>query len=196
LVVFSYKPLGMVVSEAGVPTTGGTVFRMYVESSGTDGQPGNIQSGIAVANSSPSSNTVNFELTNLDGSTTGVPGGVTMNITGRGHIGKFLAQIFPSLPNPFKGVLRISSGFGAISAVGLRARYNERGTAESFLITTTPTTIENGAVPTAEYLFPDLANGGGYTTQFVLFSGFTDQATSGNIRFFKPDGTPFSLNVN
>jgi len=193
LVVFSYKPTGIVVSEAGVPTTGGTAFRMYVESSGTDQQPGNIQSGIAVANGVATSNTVTFELTNLDGSTGGLPGSVTMNIGGRGHIGKFLGQIFPVLPNPFKGVLRISSGFGAISAVGLRARYNEQG---NFLITTTPTTNENAAAPTGEYLFPDLANGGGYTTQFILFSGFAGQAASGNIRFFNPDGTPLGLILN
>jgi len=193
LVVFSYKPTGIVVSEAGVPTTGGTAFRMYVESSGTDQQPGNIQSGIAVANGVATSNTVTFELTNLDGSTGGLPGSVTMNIGGRGHIGKFLGQIFPVLPNPFKGVLRISSGFGAISAVGLRARYNEQG---NFLITTTPTTNENAAAPTGEYLFPDLANGGGYTTQFILFSGFAGQAASGNIRFYNPDGTPLGLILN
>ncbi|HYR83037.1 MAG TPA: choice-of-anchor V domain-containing protein [Terriglobia bacterium] len=192
LIVFSYKPSGVVLSEAGVPTTSGTAFRMYVESSGTDGRPGNIQSGIAVANSGFSSTTVSFELTNLDGSSSGLPV-ANVNVPARGHTGKFLAQIFPTLPASFKGVLKISTVLNSISVVGLRARYNELG---SFLITTTPTTIENIPAPTGEYLFPDLANGGGYTTQFILFSGYQDQAAGGNIRFFKPDGSPLGLNLN
>jgi hypothetical protein len=54
LVIFSYRPSGITVSEAGVPATGATALRMYAESSGTLGQPGNIQSGIAVANVSSS----------------------------------------------------------------------------------------------------------------------------------------------
>ena len=197
LVVFSYKPLGIVVSEAGVPTLSGTAFRMYVESSGASGQAGNIQTGIAVANNSTAAATVTFELTNLDGSTTGLPAAATINVPASGHKGQFLADIFPSgLPNPFKGVLRISTTATGISVVGLRARYNERVSAEAFIITTTPPTLETASPSSAEFLFPDLANGGGYTTQFILFSGTAGQTATGNLRFVKPDGTPFSLTVN
>jgi hypothetical protein len=198
LVVFTYQPLGTVVSEAGVPTLSGTAFRMYAESAGTDGTPGNIQTGIAVANNAATAANITFELTNLDGSTAGLPAPATVSVPGLGHTGKFLAQIFPagSIPNPFKGVLRITTTASAISVVGLRARYNERASAEGFIITTTPATLESAPASSAEFLFPDLANGGGYTTQFILFSGTAGQSSSGNLRFVKPDGTPFNLTLN
>lgn len=194
LVVFTYRPLGDVVSEAGVPTLSGTAFRMYAESSGADGQAGNIQTGIAVANNTTAAVNVTFELTNLDGSAAG-PAAVTVNVPASGHTGKFLAQIFPGVPNPFKGVLRITSP-STISVVGLRARYNERGTAEAFIITTTPPTLETAPATSAESLFSHLVNGGGYTTQFILFSGSAGQSSSGNLRFTKQDGSSLSLTLN
>ena len=66
LVVFSNKPLGITVSEAGVPVNTGTALRMYVESSGIPGKAGNIQSGIAVANPYSSSVSVMFDVTDLN----------------------------------------------------------------------------------------------------------------------------------
>jgi hypothetical protein len=196
LVVFSYRPLGTIVAEAGVPTLSGTAFRTYVESSGTDSQPGNIQSGIAVANNGAAPANVTFEVTNLDGSTAGLPAPVTVPVPASGHTARFLAQIFPAVPNPFKGVLRISTTAPEISVVGLRARYNERASAEAFIITTTPVSLETAPPSTAESLFPHLVNGGGYTTQFVLFSGSANQAAAGNMRFFKPDGAGLNLTLN
>jgi len=196
LVVFSYKPLGVVVAEAGVPTLSGTAFRTYVESSGADGQAGNIQSGIAVANNGAAAAPVTFEVTNLDGSTTGLPAPVTVSVPPSGHTARFLAQIFPTVPNPFKGVLRISTSAAGVSVVGLRARYNERASAEAFIITTTPVSSEGDPPSSDEFLFPHLVNGGGYTTQFVLFSGSAGQSSSGNLRFVKPDGSGFNLTLN
>ncbi len=197
LVVFTYRPLGDVISEAGVPTLNGTAFRMYVESSGTNGESGNIQTGIAIANSTTAAADVSFALSALDGSTAGLPAPVTVTIPASGHTGKFLAQLFPSgLPNSFKGILRISTASDGVSVVGLRARYNERAFPENFIITTTPPTLEGTPATAVESFFPDLANGGGYTTQFILFSGSAGQSSSGNLRFVKPDGTPFILNLN
>src|SRR6185369_6916487 len=104
---------------------------------------------------------------------------------------KFLSDLFPSLPSPFKGVLRISTNPAtSISVVGLRTRINERG---DFLITTTPPTVETGAAPTGELLFPHFADGGGYTTQFILFSGAAGQTAAGNLGLVKQDGTSFVL---
>jgi hypothetical protein len=45
-------------------------------------------------------------------------------------------------------------------------------------------------------VFPQLVNGGGYTTQFILFSGSAGQASSGNLSFIKQGGAPFELNFN
>ena len=195
LVVFSYRPGGTTVSEAGVPVASGTVFRLYVESAGTSGQSGNIQTGIAVANTSSSSASVTFDITDLNGSAVGVSP-ATVNLQPSGQTAKFLGEIFPSLTSSFKGVLRITTTGSGISVVGLRARYNERQPTPDFLITTTPPSNEAGQPASGELLFPHLVNGGGYTTQFILFSGTAGQASSGNLKFFKQDGSAFNLTVN
>jgi hypothetical protein len=189
LIIFSYKPGQITLSEAGVSSSSGTAFRMYAESSGTVGHNGSIQSGVAIANDTSDAQIVTFEVTNLDGSSAGLPGPVTQNLAGYGHFSQFLAQLFPGLPDPFKGVLRVSTASGGISVVGLRSRYNERG---EFLITTTPPAIE--AAPSGSQLvLPHLPDGGGYTTEFVLFSGSPGQTESGSLLLFEQSGQPFPL---
>ena len=107
----------------------------------------------------------------------------------------FLNQIpgFSTLPTPFQGVLRIVGPASGISVVGLRGRTNERG---DFLITTTPPSNEAGTPTSADLLFPHLVNGGGYTTQFILFSGTAGQTSNGTLHFFTQNGSPFNLTVN
>lgn len=39
------------------------------------------------------------------------------------------------------------------------------------------------------------ANGGGYTTQFILFSGTTGQTFTGNLRFSQQSGAPLGVTV-
>jgi hypothetical protein len=110
-------------------------------------------------------------------------------------VAKFIGEIpgLTALPLPLKGVLRIStSASTAISVAGLRGRYNERG---DFLITTTPPSNEAIPASTSELFYPQIADGGGYTTQFVLFNGSTDQSSSGTILFFTQSGQSFSLSI-
>src|SRR5262249_5425332 len=45
LVLFTFKPGAVTVTEAGVPVATANAFRLYVESAGTNGQAGNIQTG-------------------------------------------------------------------------------------------------------------------------------------------------------
>jgi hypothetical protein len=80
-----------------------------------------------------------------------------------------------------------------MSVVALRIRYNERN---EFLETTTPPSNEMLQPGTAEVDFPEIVNGAGWTTQFNLFSGVTNQATSGTLTFVQPDGTPFNIGTN
>src|SRR5207302_1095796 len=103
---------------------------------------------------------------------------------------KFLNDIFPSLPNPFKGVLRITTTSSGLSVVGLRTRINERS---DFLITTTPPANESSPATSTPMFFPQVADGGGYTTQFILFSGTAGQATSGNVQFVKQNGSAWVI---
>jgi hypothetical protein len=185
LALFSYTTRGVTVTEAGVPINTASAFRMYVEASGA---PDTIQTGIAVANPSGSTVPITFDLTRTDGSTAGV-GTVSVNVPASGQIAKFLADIFPTLPASFTGVLRISAST-AISVVGLRTRYNERG---DFLITTTSPANENAPALSIERIFPHFADAGGYTTQFILFSGVSGQSSSGVLRFYSQAGQPLNL---
>jgi hypothetical protein len=76
--------------------------------------------------------------------------------------------------------------------VGLRGRYNER---DDFLITTTQPSDETRAASISDQYFPHLADGGGYTTQFILFNGSSDQSSSGLLRFFTQSGQSLNLTV-
>jgi sugar lactone lactonase YvrE len=190
LVIFSYRPAGTItVSEAGVPSIGGNALRVYVESAGS------IQSGIAVANNSPMPASVTFELTNLDGSTNGLPAPVSGTLAGFGHSAQFLSQMFPGLPGSFKGILRVSSGSSGISVVGLRSRYNERN---DFLITTTPPATETSPSSSGELVLPQVADGGGYSTEFIFFSAVPaggGGSSSGSLLLFNGSGQSLSLTL-
>jgi hypothetical protein len=107
----------------------------------------------------------------------------------------FLGQIqgFSALSSLFQGVLRVSTASpGGISIVGLRGRYNER---RDFLITTTAPNNESTPAPTSELFFPHFVDAGGYTTQFILYNGSTDQSSSGSLRFFTQSGEGLNLAV-
>jgi hypothetical protein len=192
--VFSFRNAGVTVTEAGVPALRiSNAFRLYAESSGVAGQVGSIQTGVAVANPSSSAATVTFELNTLVGASTGLTG--TASVPANGQTALFLNQIqgLGGVPNPFQGVLRVATSSSAgISVVGLRGRYNERG---DFLITTTQPSTESTPASTTEQFFPHFADGGGYTTQFILFNGATDQSSAGSLRFFTQSGQTFSLAV-
>ena len=183
LVVFSFQSNGVRVSEAGVPALpGSSAFRMYVENSVS------LQTGIAIGNPSPSNVTVNFDLFNLDGTPTGITGSTAVPATGQ--IALFLNQIpgFSALPASFKGVLRISGA--NVFVTGLRGRYNERG---DFLISTTVPVDETSQPSSAELVFPQIVDGGGYTTQIILFSGSAGQSASGVLQFVSQSGRPLVL---
>ena len=189
--IFTYQKDGMTVSEAGVPaSTSGAAFRVYVEASGTPAQPHSVRSGIALTNTSGVPTTVSLELTDLDGTATGFPESLT--IPESGHVARFIDEFFTGLATPFSGILRIASTAPDIAAVGLRLAINQR---QDILVTTTPPVDENAA-PTASGLFyPHFVDSGGWTTQFILFSGAPGQAASGMIRFTGQDGQPLELSV-
>ena len=193
LVIFSYKPASITVAEAGIPVSMGTAFRMFAQLSSSP----QILTGVAIANPSAVAGTVTLTLTDLNGVQIAqtVP---PLTLPASGQIVGFIDQLIPALAGQtVQGVLRITTSLtSAISVAGLRGRYNERLPVADFLITTTPPTLENSAPSTAERLFPHLANGEGYTTQFILFSGTSGQTSGGTLSFVKPDGSPLDLNIN
>ena len=104
----------------------------------------------------------------------------------------FVDELFPTLTTPFQGVLRIRSTSTQVAVVGLRACTNERG---DFLITTTPPSDEASVTASAARIFPQLADGGGWTTRFILFSGQQGQPADGSLRFFSQGGEPLGLTI-
>jgi hypothetical protein len=187
--VMSLKKGNTTVSQAAVPAqTAGSAFRMYAEVAGAAGAAGSIRSGVAVSNVTAGNITVTFQLTTLNG-TAGPT--ATATLPPSGHVSKFVDELFPNLSTSYRGVLRVS-GTGSIAVVALRTRYNERG---DFLITTTPPSDETAPASAADLVFPHIADGGGYSTQFILFSAAAQQVTSGTIAFYGQSGTPLTLNV-
>ena len=189
--IFSYQNAGVTVSEAGVPASiPGVAFRVYVETSGIPGQPGSVRSGIALTNTSETATVVSLELTALDGTATGLTASLTLPASGQ--VARFIDQFFPALTPPFSGILRIASPTPDIAVVGLRLAINPRF---DIVVTTTPPAGENAAAPAADLFFPHFVDSGGWTTQFILFSGSTEQASSGLIRFTGQNGQPLELAV-
>jgi hypothetical protein len=187
--VFSFSRSGVRVSEAALQGLRGTQFRTYLESSGTAGTSGAILSGLAIANAEATTATVNLEAFRLDGTSTGQTALITIPVGGK--TARFSNEIFPSLPANFRGIVKFTAT-SAVSVAGLRGRYNERG---DFLITTVPLSPELTASSTLEVVFPHLVDGGGYTTQFVLFSSTTDQGQTGSANMRSIGGQRLDLTL-
>jgi NHL repeat len=194
--IFSFRDSGVTETEAAVlasqPDAG---FSLYAERAGNFPETGSIETGLAIVNNGcllllcgPA--TVTLELNNLDGSSTGLTGAIS--VPPNGQVSLFLNQIpgFASLPATFQGVLTASSSAPRISAIGLRVRYNERS---DFLITTTSPTYKATAPSAAPLYFPHVVDSGGYTTQFVLYDGGPGEASSGIIELFSASGGPLNI---
>ena len=187
LVVFSFASGGKTVSEAGVPALPkGSAFRVYVEASGTPGQAGSIRSGLAITNTGATTNTVTLEVTHLDGSLAVPP--ATLALPPSGQIARFIDEIF-TLPDTFSGVLRVTST-GDVAVVGLRLRANEK---EELKMTTTSPSNEMDPSTSEDRYFAHIADSGGWSTQFILYSGTAGQTASGTLSFIDTAGQPLDL---
>ena len=202
--IFTYQKDGMTVSEAGVlASTAGAAFRVYVETTATADEASArlrtgiasetrtvLRSGIAVTNTSDAPTTVRLELTDLDGTPTGPTASLTLPASG--HVPRFIDEFFPDLASPFSGLLRVTATAPNIAVVGLRLAFNQRG---DIVTTTTPPVDENAVPPASGLFFPHFAAGGGWATQFVLFSRYPGQTATGMIRFRGQDGQLLELSV-
>ena len=199
LVIFSLEKEGVTVSEAGVASRPvGSRFRMYVElEGGPPGEAGSIQTGLAIANTGSAAVSVALELTDPQGQAVGPA--ATLQIPPAGQVAKFIYELFPEIAAPFSGILRISSRLRSpfhsrttdLAVVGLRGRTNERG---DFLMTSIPP-INESVSPASATFFPHIADGGGWSTQFILFGGTVGQYSAGQLRFFTQSGDPWFLNL-
>jgi hypothetical protein len=128
---------------------------------------------------------VNFELVRMDGSSTSISG--KLRIAANGQSVSFIRELpgAASLPTPFKGVLRLASS-APIGVMAIRGRYNERG---EFLLSTTPP-ANLALSPGSEAFIPQIVDGGGYSTEIVIYDLQNNEPVSGNIYFFDQSGQP------
>jgi len=148
---------------------------------------------VSFANPSAATATVVLEMRSLTGASlrTSRP----FEVPAKGQVALFLNQIpgFETLAAPFEGVLRVAAASPqGITAAGFRAIVNERG---NVLFTTTGPLTENAGAP-AQLIFPHIAEGGGYTTQFIVIGGASGQANAGVLRFYNQDGNPLNLTLS
>ncbi len=179
--IFSYNPADVLVTESGVPAAAPTSHaRIYVDLSG------NLDTGLAIVNpqSTPASVTIKaFQSDGLNGAGTS-PG--PLQLSADGHSAQFADQFVTGLPAGFKGVLDISSATPFV-ALALRSRVNERG---DFLLTTFPIADQN-QITNSSIIFPQIADGGGYITQFILLSAGGESSTI--LKLLNNSGTPWTV---
>src|SRR6266850_1186109 len=198
--LFSFRNQGVVVTEGSVPAQSGVkgygqpltwAERTYVETTGLPGQLNTIQTGIAVTNLSGSGGAdVAFELFNADGTATGRK--ATIRVPLYGHISKYLTEIFPGIPLPFRGMVRVTAVSIPFTVTTFRTRYNERG---DLLIATIPIADEGSSYSSGDAYFPHIVDLGGYKTSFILFNGNPGQPTSGRVEFVSQSGQPLPIPI-
>ncbi len=179
--VFSFNPGNILVTEAGIPATVATTHaRLYVDLSG------NHNTGLAIANVSNTNASIIIGAFESDGSTgIGISQGPLL-LAPNGHDARFADRFIEGLPFGFTGVLDISSTT-PFAVLTLRTLMNER---DDFLMTTFPVADANQPAH-SPIVFPQIADGGGYKTHFVLISpgGASDTV----LRFYDDNGIPLAV---
>ena len=178
--VLSFTQGGALVTESGIPSaTPTTRARIFVDLTGGH------NTGLAIA--SPGGSSLQLTLTAFqnDGSTFAGSNVTTLN--GNGHTAAFAGQFIPGLPGSFTtGVLEISAASPFV-ALTLRSLNNARN---DFLITTFPLADSNQLAP-QPLIFPQIADGGGFRTQFILLGVNGASTTTTNL--FGDNGAPVLL---
>jgi hypothetical protein len=179
--VFSYSQGAVRVTESGIPAAIPTTnARIYVDQSGYHA------TGLAIANPGVAGLDVKLKAYHADGKAVAEGGEVPLSLDAVGHTARFVSQLLPALPAGFEGILDISSTSPFV-ALTLRSLTNSRG---DFLLTTFPVADQTRPAP-APMIFPQIADGGGYATEFVLMTA--GGPSSLILRFYAEDGTPLPL---
>ncbi len=175
--VFSFNPGNILVSEAGIPGLSSTNHaRIYIDLSR------NHSSGLADVDSGPANIAINAFRT--DGTAAARASRGLLRCAAGGHDAKFAEQLISGLPQGFTGVLDVNSAT-SFAALTLRSLTNERG---EFLRTTFP--IADASATAAWPYFPQVADGGDYTTEFILLINPKPGCGAGTVLcFYSKDGT-------
>lgn len=141
--------------------------------------------GLAVAN--PSGNPIQLKLNAFERNGVSWVGKGSLELRPAGHQSRFVGELLAGgLPDNFTGIVDISSGT-PFAALTLRTLNNSRG---EFLLTTFPVGDALQSPPSS-LIFPQIVDGAGYQTQFILLNS----GPLANIRLnlFADDGTAVLL---
>jgi hypothetical protein len=147
---------------------------------------GGHNTGLAIV--SPASPNANITITAFqsDGVTGIGTGAGPLQLSANGHSAHFAGEFIAGLPDEFTGVLDIVSPT-PFAALTMRSRYNERN---DFLLATFPVADMTLAAP-SPIVFPQIADGGGYRTQFILIGA--GGASSTTLDYHGEEGTPLGV---
>jgi len=149
-----------------------------------------INTGVAIANESSSLATINYSLTDAQGTT--VKQG-TLALSASKQVSGFLNAPPYNAPMGFTGTFSFTSDV-PIAVIATRNFTNERN---EFLFSTQPVAT---TVPTVDPLLPMFADGGGWKTRIIL-TNESSSPMAGNLEFFGQGSptaaaTPLTLTVN
>jgi len=166
-----------VLSEACVGLSKpGKSFTVYVDN------VSDAISGYAVANFGESPANITLTLRDTFGSTEEVK---SLTLLAGQQIPEFAYQRFAAAQANFEGSIEVSSDQN-LAAVALRF---DNPTADVF--STIPVLVDE---PNTTLYFPQVADGGGYRTNFILVNP-SGTPTSATLAFFANDGTPLALPI-
>jgi hypothetical protein len=197
MAIYSFVNQGIRVIETAVPDApASTAFRVYAQTG-----PGK-RNGFAITNTSNLAQDVKLELLMFNGMNfVGNPPFPTriINVPAQSHVAMFLDEVpFLGQQSGFPGayIMRLSTANAAgVSVTGLLGTVNERG---ELIMTSSPAVAEDSvADPTPRYI-AHIVDGGGFSTQVVLFSGTAQSAVSGfsaTTQYVTPSGTPLILPI-
>jgi hypothetical protein len=168
--VFRYTSGGITVTETGIPSaTATTHARVYIDrTSGHD-------TGIAVAGIDATAVNLSVRAYASNGSTA-VSQSENIALPGKGHYSAFAGQMVSGIIDGFAGVLDLEAPTPFV-ALTIRSLYNSRN---DYLITAFPVADLTKPAP-SPIVFPQLADGGGYTTQFILLSAGEEMRATVNL---------------
>ena len=179
--VFGYNPGNALVSESGIPSAVSTNHaRIYLDLSQ------NHNTGLALANLADANAEIVINAYEADGVTPAADTRQPIQLDPNGHAAAFADQFTTGLPAGFTGVLDIRSAT-PFAALTLRTLMNER---REFLMTAFPVADANVKAP-APTVFPQVAEGGGYATEFILISPIERANTT--LYFHTNQGRPWSV---
>jgi sugar lactone lactonase YvrE len=179
--LFGYNPENVLVTESGIPAAASTTHaRVYVDLSGSH------NTGIAIANLASAGTNVFVKAFESDGKTPVGTGQGFLPLPARGHSAEFAREFIAGLPADFRGALDIRSAM-PFAALTMRSLTNERG---DCLLTTFPIGDANRLAP-SPIVFPQIADGGGYVTEFLLLDA--GGASKTILSFFDSEGRPLAV---